>query len=77
MAGNLPTWPGADAVYSKAYRVLESMARRGHATPAATHGRRVIVPGAASPEMRDLIDALGRGDEERIKGLLLIAHVYH
>jgi hypothetical protein len=32
--GNLPSWKAADEVYSRAYRVLESLAAKGHAIPA-------------------------------------------
>jgi hypothetical protein len=46
-------------------------------TPAVTRRGRVVAPGAVSDEMRALIDALNKGDEETIKGLLLQTHVYH
>lgn len=74
---NLSEWPGAAAVYSKAHAILTRMGRRGHATPAITRRGRVVEPGVVSDEMRALIDALNRGDEETIKGLLLQTHVYH
>jgi len=74
---NLPSWPGAAAVYSKAYRVLENMARRGHATPPVKRRGKIVKPGTVSDEMEALIDALNRGDEETIKGLLLQTHVYY
>ena len=79
---NLPTWSGASACYSRAYRVLESMAKR--ASPyqmvrmGDTSGRRsssYII--AYNEDMNELIDALNKGDEERIKGLLLLTHVYY
>ena len=68
---SLPSWPNADAVYGRAYRVLERMAQAGHATKAVVSRGRVLHPGSVSQDMRDLIDALNKGDEERIKGLLL------
>lgn len=78
--GNLPEWPGASAVYSKAYRVLENMARHGHAKPASGywHGKHWIqnCAGSVSTEMSRMIDALGEGNEETIKGLLLMDWVY-
>lgn len=74
---NLPDWPGADAVYATANAILARMGRRGHATPAVTRRGRVVAPGTVSDEMRALIDALNKGDEETIKGLLLQTHVYH
>lgn len=61
--GNLPAWPGASACYSKAYRILAAMGLR--------EGR------ALSFDRVRLIEALDRGDEEEIKGLLLMGHVYH
>ena len=75
---NLPNWKAADIVYSKAYRVLESLAERGHATPAIgllryKNGYPIYsAAGYVSDTMQRLIDALGEGDEETIKGLLLM-----
>lgn len=59
---SLPNWNGADAVYSRAYCALELMGKclkpvKGRVTP--------------TQDMTDLIEALNKGDEERIKGLLL------
>ena len=65
----LPNWPSAGAVYSRAYRTLELMRARGDVT--VSHGR--CYP---SDDMRALVDALNAGDEEQIKGLLLLTHVY-
>jgi len=59
--GNLPSWPGASHCYKRAYRMLENMALHGHV--------RYRTP---SSEMDDLIEALDRGDEEKIKGLLML-----
>lgn len=70
MSSNLPNWPGASEVYSRAYKVLENMAGRGHVT---VLGRRSHV----SDDMNKLIFALNRGDEEVIKGLLLQTHIYN
>jgi len=77
----LPTWPGASAVYSKAYRLLERMAANGgashYAGRYAARGRGIkghaIMSVGICPDddMRRLIDALNDGDEEQIKGLLL------
>jgi hypothetical protein len=64
----LPTWTAAPEVYSTAYRVLDRMAARGHVTMRKVRGKTQCDP---SEEIRDLIDALNKGDEERIKGLLL------
>jgi len=78
---NLPNWPSASAVYSKAYRVLERMAERGHATPGSTYKTRTgktvtVTQGHVSDDMARLIDALNAGDEETIKGLLLLTWIY-
>jgi hypothetical protein len=70
MSSNLPNWPGASEVYSRAYKVLENMAGRGHVT---VLGMRSHV----SDDMSKLIFALNRGDEEIIKGLLLQTHIYN
>jgi len=66
---NLPEWSGAQHCYSKAYKVLENMASRGH----VTKGRSQCF---VSDEMTDLIKALDKGDEETIKGLLAYDHIY-
>lgn len=73
MSSNLPSWSGADACYSKAYRILEEMAKNGHVTQSdyMLTRRRVIRYCVPSPEMEDWIDALNKGDEERIKAKLL------
>lgn len=65
---NLPKWPGASEVYSKAYRILEATARAGHVTQTKVRGK---VTCHVSEDMDRLIKALGRGDEEEIKGLVL------
>lgn len=66
---NLPNWKSADAVYSKAYRLLERMALAGH----VTKQRKQV---SVSEDMRDLVDALNIGDEERIKGLIMLQSIY-
>ena len=79
--GNLPVWPGADYVYSKAGRILEAMNRRGHAKPGicvpTKKGWKTLHPGSVSEEMTRLIKALGKGDEEELKGLLLMDWIYY
>jgi len=70
---NLPSWPGASEVYSRAYDVLEQMGAddwKAHRSSRLTRK----LPFSPSMEMRDLTEALGEGDEERIKGLMLLAH---
>lgn len=72
---NLPKWPGAEAVYRRAYRMLEKMGASGHVTRRKTHRPKGASSGYTcfpSEEMNDLIEALQKGNEERIKGLLMI-----
>ena len=72
MSGNLPSWNGAEGVYSRAYKVLEALARAGHASPPKMRRGKIVSGGAISDEMRDLIAALDKGEEEAVKGLLLL-----
>ncbi|HEV3023223.1 MAG TPA: hypothetical protein VGX76_12185 [Pirellulales bacterium] len=80
--GNLPPWPGAEVCYRRAYRLLERMAANGHVTLGFDMGhprgrgldrRPLPLNGCCCPSraMRDLIDALARGDEASIKRALL------
>ena len=70
----VPSWPGADACYSKAYRVLERMAANGGVRVSYCYPRGMTC--YPSEDMNRLIDALNSGDEEAIKGLLMMDHVY-
>lgn len=70
---NLPNWPAAAQVYSKAYRVLETMAASGHVQRRWNFRGWVCSP---SQDMIDLIDALKEGNEEQIKGMLLLPHYF-
>lgn len=65
-----PTWPGAATAYSRACRILSVMAQSGHVTPSPSSTKRRPQM-TVSAEMRDFIDALGRGNEEQIKELVL------
>lgn len=69
---NLPKWAGAGHCYTKAYRFLDQMRANGHVVRRGSQkvGRRVVC--TVSDDMRDLIDALNHGDEERIKYLLMV-----
>lgn len=70
---NLPKWAGASEVYSIAYQILGAMALSGHVTK-PVYGRKgkVLKQGHSSEEMRDLITALGAGNEEKIKYLIAL-----
>ncbi len=76
VSGNLPKWPGAAKLYSRAYATLEEMGRSGHAKPALVRQGKVVQQGIVSIEMDTLIKALDSGNEEQIKGLLLQTHIY-
>lgn len=69
--GNLPTWPGASAAYSRAYRNLEAWNAREAEGQRAVHRRagRASSTFRYSPpdEIRDYVKALDQGDEETVK----------
>lgn len=72
---NLPVWGNIPkkqiaAVYSKAYRELEKMARNGHVTPVKNR-KGETTHAHVSEEMKSLIEALDKGDENKIKGILM------
>ena len=67
MTDNLPNWPGASPCYSRAYALLEHMARNGGVERRYCRGWRCTI----SEDMRDLITSLSKGDENAIKAALL------
>jgi hypothetical protein len=67
----LPNWPGASKCYSRAYRILEAMQLR------TCKGKKRGQADWPSFDAKRLIEALNKGDEEEIKGLLLMTHVYY
>ena len=66
---NLPEWAGAESVYSRCYRFLELMAHNGHVTSGYRMGKCNVT---SSQDMDDMIEALANGDEERLKGLVML-----
>ena len=66
---NLPNWDGASAVYSRCYRFLELMAQNGHVSQSYWRGKPTCT---TSEEMDLLVSALNEGDEERLKGLVML-----
>jgi hypothetical protein len=70
MQENLPPWAGASAVYSRAYRQLERMAAAGLAGQVRNSRGRTVrcVP---DERMTDLTEAMNKGDEETLKGMVL------
>jgi hypothetical protein len=73
---NLPTWAGASKCYSRAYKVLEVMAKNAPGIPMPLsrphkpYERKSSI--VRTDEMDKLIKALDAGDEEIIKGILLM-----
>lgn len=66
--GNLPNWPGADAVYGYLQDALRSYAEKAGGWVRKEGRRRVCSP---PPEVREIVRLLGQGDEETLKGLAL------
>jgi hypothetical protein len=70
-------WKGQSGAYSRAYRILEAMAQAGHAKPARVNKKgKILQPGSVSEEMREFIQSLDSGDEERIKAHIL-KNIHH
>lgn len=61
-------------IYSKTYHILGVMAINGHVIPAILKRGKVTQGCSVSPEMKRLIEALANGNEEEIKGLLLLPY---
>lgn|GEM_PF-3872156 len=67
-----PTWPGASACYSRAYRLLDAMGQAEYRR--LTSGKNSKLRGrfiCRTDDMDALIEALNSGDEQQIKALLL------
>lgn len=80
---NLPKWLGAEHCYSRAYRLLERWGTANYAAAVANFkgkrrrvGGALVIPCPPTDEMKSLIDALNRGDEEKIKGILMLGDEY-
>jgi hypothetical protein len=74
--GNLPEWPGASEVYSRAYGILEEIQQKfmaGNTSDKTDKGWKAYVKKSGWPpeEVRGLVAALNRGDEEFLKGAIL------
>ncbi len=82
MNDNLPKWSGADRVYSNAYKMLKTMGESGHVS--REFGRQKNEYGwgpvdyycIPDDDMNNLIEALDKGDEEKIKGLMMLYRSY-
>lgn len=70
--GETPDWPGSDVVYSRLYRLLEKMGADNwkSAVEQAKKRRRKVKPPAPTEDMKTIIKALDKGDEEELKGLM-------
>jgi hypothetical protein len=76
----LPSWRGASAAYSKAYKILEVWNRKEAAAQKRAHTKRGRAASTfryrPTDEINAFIDALGKGDEEKIKAFnLLYGHM--
>jgi len=71
----LPKWPGAEYAYKTAYKILDAMGKAGYEAHTAMQKK---LPKSKqtryspSEDMRDFIDALDKGNEEKIKGYNLM-----
>lgn len=74
MTGNLPNWSSAAHVYTQSYAMLQNMARQGHVEIVRKGGK--AIGSIASQDMKDVIEALNKGDEETIKGYLALGREY-
>lgn len=64
-------WAGARTVYRRMGNLTRWLAVNGHVTRPRFDARgRVLAPGSVSEELRAMLDAMGRGDETELKGLL-------
>ena len=73
---DLPLWTGAKEAYAKSYAMLKRMAvELGHVT-IKRDSKGQPVGSEASQDMRDIIDALNKGNEEQVKGNLVMGRTY-
>jgi hypothetical protein len=75
-----PSWRGASAAYDKAYKILEVWNRKEAAAQKRAHTKRGRAASTfryrPTDEINAFIDALGKGDEEKIKAFnLLYGHM--
>lgn len=70
-AAATPRWPGADAVYSYLYRVLERMGKENWQAEVARAKKKRSRPKPPRPtdDMEEIMKALDGGDEETLKGI--------
>lgn len=67
---NLPAWAGADSVYRRLQDHAAAMGKREYEAHCQRKRRRARDRFQPSEELRDLCAAIGRGNEEELKGLL-------
>lgn len=70
---NLPNWKHSSEVYSRAYRILKNMACTGHVSKSfyQREQNHIYKTRYVSDEMKDFIEALNEGNEEKIKWHIL------
>jgi len=71
---NLPSWKNASQVYSNAYKMLETM--RDNKAKRIGNDVGYLMNVSVDHNMKNLIDALNEGNEEKIKGLILLYKSY-
>lgn len=64
---NLPEWVGADSVYRRLGIITRELGRRQYAAWCQRKRPRKADRFRVSDDLVDLIDAMGRGDEETLK----------
>ncbi|MFO0449971.1 MAG: hypothetical protein ACK52I_15135 [Pseudomonadota bacterium] len=74
MESNLPDWPGADGAYRRTVIIIANMAKAGHIKRI---GRGEKAKCEVSADLQDYIEAMNKGDEERIKALNHVWRKFH
>jgi hypothetical protein len=72
-AQSIPEWPGASAVYSTLYKVLDNMGAENWKAEVARAKKKRVKPRPPHPtdDMEAIMRALDAGDEESLKALQL------
>ena len=73
---DLPLWAGAKEAYTAAYAMLRKMATELGHVRIVRDRKGKPVGSESSQDMRDIIEALNKGDEEQVKGYLALGRTY-
>lgn len=68
--GNLPSWPGAAVVYSRAASLATEMCRRAYQSQ-RSKTKKKLSRFHPPKEATRIIDAMNKGDEEVLKGIVI------